>query len=447
MTETDFQKVKVNQSRLMQSLHETCQWGTGERWGPAPTETGMARLALSDTDKQARDWFVETTQKLGCKTMVDVMGNIFAVRPGKNKDAPPTYAGSHLDTQPTGGRYDGILGVHAGVEMLRVIQELDIQTEYPVGVVNWTNEEGARFPKSMVSSGVWAEDIPLEDAHNLVEVGGSTATMKSELQRIGYLGTVPASYRSMPMAAHFELHIEQGPILEANCQKIGIVTGVQAYKWFTIDVKGRDAHTGTTPFSSRADALLLAARMIVHAQHVAASMDALASTGILQTFPGSTNTVHGHVRFSLDIRSPLDETVEALEATLRKDFDALAAGGPSLFAHAAPHGGVPLSVSWQTDTVSPATRFHPDCIEAVRQSASSVLNDSAGTLSRTITSGAGHDSVYAARHCPTSMIFVPCRDGVSHNPTEYCAPEDCSIGAEVLCQSVLRYDRLRAGGV
>lgn len=145
MTDDDFQqKVKVNPSRLMQSLHETCQWGTGERWGPAPTETGMARLALSDADKQARDWFVETTQKLGCTTTVDAMGNIFAVRPGKNKntDAPPTYAGSHLDTQPTGGRYDGILGVHAGVhagvEMLRVIHELDIQTEFPVGVVNWT---------------------------------------------------------------------------------------------------------------------------------------------------------------------------------------------------------------------------------------------------------------------------------------------------------------------
>lgn len=138
MREADFRKVKVNQSRLMESLHDTCQWGTGERWGSAPTETGMARLALSDADKQARDWFVETTEALGCKTTVDAMGNIFAVRPGKNTDAPPTYAGSHLDTQPTGGRYDGILGVHAGVEMLRVIQELGIQTEFPVGVVNWT---------------------------------------------------------------------------------------------------------------------------------------------------------------------------------------------------------------------------------------------------------------------------------------------------------------------
>lgn len=185
--------------------------------------------------------------------------------------------------------------------------------------------------------------------------------------------------------------------------------------------------------------------MIVHAQHVAASMDALASTGILATFPGSTNTVPGHVRFSLDIRAPLDATVDALEATLRKDFDVLAQGGPSPFSEAPPHGGLPLSVRWQTDTVSPATRFHADCIEAVREAAISVLNDTTGKLAREMTSGAGHDSVYASRHCPTSMIFVPCRDGVSHNPTEYCTPDDCALGAEVLCQAVLRYDKLRSG--
>ncbi|CAK7271742.1 hypothetical protein SEPCBS57363_004778 [Sporothrix epigloea] len=233
MGESGFQKIKVNRDRLMKSLHET-----------APTETGMSRLALSDSDKQARDWFVETTQSLGCQTTVDSMGNIFAVRPGRNgHDKPATFAGSHLDTQPTGGRYDGILGVHAGVEMLRVLQELDIQTEYPVGVVNWTNEEGARFPKSMTASGVWAGEIPQADAYSLQEVGGGTATIQSELQRIGYLGTVPASYQAMPMAAHFELHIEQGPILEAEQKKIGIVTGVQAYRWFTLDVRGR----GTSP--------------------------------------------------------------------------------------------------------------------------------------------------------------------------------------------------------
>ncbi|CAK7206145.1 hypothetical protein SEUCBS139899_008930 [Sporothrix eucalyptigena] len=448
MGAAEFSKVKVNCGRLMQSLHEVCEFGTGERWGSAPTETGMSRLALSDSDKQARDWFVHTTEQLGCRVTVDSMGNIFAVRPGRSgHNAPATFTGSHLDTQPTGGRYDGILGIHAGVEMLRVLQDLDIQTEYPVGVVNWTNEEGARFPKSMMSSGVWAGDIPEEDAHNLQEVGGGSATVKSELQRIGYLGTVPASHKAMPMAAHFELHIEQGPILEGEQKKIGVVTGVQAYKWFTLDIKGRDAHTGTTPFEARADALLLAARMIVHAQHLAASKGALASTGILNTFPGSTNTVPGHVRFSLDIRAPLDTTVDELEATLRQDFEVLARGEATAYASCPPHQGLPLSVSWQTDTVSPATRFHPNCIAAVRDAAHSVLSplsSSPTDLVRDITSGAGHDSVYASRHCPTSMIFVSCRDGISHNPLEYCSPEDCSLGAEVLCQAILRYDQLRS---
>lgn len=440
MTEAQLKSLKVNPERLMKSIHDTCKFGPGERWGEAETETGMSRLALTDTGKQARDWFVETTKLLGCNINIDQMGNIFAIRPGR-QESSATFAGSHLDTQPTGGRYDGILGIHAGVEMLRVLNDHSIETEYPVGVVNWTNEEGARFPKSMVSSGVWAGAISLEDAHDLREVGGGTATMRSELERIGYLGSIPASHDAMPMAAHFELHIEQGPILEAEQRKIGVVTGVQAYRWFTIDVKGRDAHTGTTPFSARADAMLLAARMIVHAQELAATKGALASTGILTTLPGSVNTVPGHVHFSLDIRAPYDATLDELETELRRDFDDLASKGLPL----------PLTVSWQADTVSPATLFHPDCIRAVHDAALSVLSSPDivdakhdASLIREITSGAGHDSVYASHHCPTSMIFVPCRDGVSHNPAEYCSPEDCAIGAEVLCQSVLRYDQLRA---
>ncbi|KAH8902525.1 amidase [Coniochaeta sp. PMI_546] len=413
----------------MEDLHHTCSWGTGKKWGSHARETGMARLSLSDDDKRARDWFVKTTRKLGCAVTIDSMGNTFAVRPG-HRNGPPTCAGSHLDTQPTGGRYDGILGVHAGVEMLKVLKDNHVQTEYPIGVVNWTNEEGARFPISMVSSGVWAGEIPLERAHNLQEVGGGTATMKSELKRIGYLGSVPASYQSIPIAAHFELHIEQGPILEAERRKIGVVKGVQAYKWYTIDVTGRDAHTGTTPFSSRADALLLAARLITRSHDVAAKHSALASTGILTLSPGSVNTIPGHVRFSLDVRAPADSTVEAVEAELKSDFASLASSNDK------------LSVSWQTDSTSPAVNFHPDCIAVVRASAESVTGSA--DLVRDMVSGAGHDSVYTSRRCPTSMIFVPCHNGVSHNPEEYTSPEDCAIGAEVLMQSVLRYDRLRA---
>lgn len=268
--------------------------------------------------------------------------------------------------------------------------------------------------------------------------------MRSELERIGYLGAVPASYRSTPMTAHFELHIEQGPILEAERQKVGVVQGVQAYKWYTIDVEGRASHTGTTPFSARADALLMASRMIAHSNRVASKHSALASTGILTLSPGSVNTVPGNVRFSLDIRAPANETVETVEAELKRDFAALAQGDsvegePS---QATLHQRLPLSVNWTTDFVSPAVLFHEDCISAVRAAAKSVLGDD--SLYRDMSSGAGHDSVYTSQQFPTSMIFVPSKNGVSHHPEEWTSSEDCALGAEVLCQSVLRYDRMIA---
>ncbi|KAI1086301.1 amidase [Rostrohypoxylon terebratum] len=439
----DFKALKVRQDRLMDTLHSTCVFGPGERWGNAAEEMGMSRLALSDSDKDVRDWFVKKTTELGCNVTIDAMGNIFAIRPGR-QEGLATFAGSHLDTQPTGGRYDGILGVLAGIEMLTVLKDNNWETEFPVGLVNWTNEEGARFPMSMSSSGVWAEEIPLERAHNLREVGGGTATMKSELERIGYLGSIPASYKSSPMAAHFELHIEQGPILETEKQKVGVVKGVQAYKWFTIDIAGRDAHTGTTPLNSRADAMLLAARLIMHSHRLATTHSALASTGILTLSPGSTNTIPGRVSFTLDVRAPADATVDAMEVALKRDFAKLAAGEDidGLLAGSTP--GKPLSVEWRTDFVSPATIFHPDCIAAVRASAEEVTGSS--SLVRDMTSGAGHDSVYSNRRCPTSMIFVPSKNGVSHNPEEYTSPEDCAIGANVLLQSVLRYDQMRAEG-
>ena len=254
----------------------------------------MSRLSLSPSDKQARDWFVSTTQSLGCRTTVDAMGNIFAVRPGRDMSVPPVYAGSHLDTQPTGGRYDGILGVCAGIEMLRVLQEQDIETQGPVGVVNWTNEEGARFPISMVASGVWAGKIALEKAHELKEVtptehGATPRTMKEELEKIGYLGSVECSHEAMPMAAHFELHIEQGPHLVNSGEKIGIVEGVQAYEWHSVEVAGRAAHTGTTAFEHRQDALLVSAQFIAWLKKAARKEGCLATVGIIEAKPGSVS--------------------------------------------------------------------------------------------------------------------------------------------------------------
>ncbi|TEY43981.1 hypothetical protein BOTCAL_0357g00090 [Botryotinia calthae] len=442
---------RVDRERLWKELHYTCQWGRGEQWGTGETDRGMSRLALSSADKQVRDWFVKTTKNLGCDVKVDTMGNIFAIRPGR-KDGPATYAGSHLDTQPTGGRYDGILGVHAGIEALRTINDLGIETEYPTGVINWTNEEGARFPKSMISSGVWAHDIPLSVAHDLCEVNGP-ATMKSELERIGYLGATPTSYLNNPIGAHFELHIEQGPILEKSKTKIGAVTGVQAYRWCTITVRGRDCHTGTTDFENRSDAMLTAAKIILHSHNKAAEMDCLASTGILTLKPGSTNTVPGLVQFSLDIRSPEDERLLDFEKELKKDFELIAAGELMPTLGASGKKGKGCIVEWKMDTDSPATHFNEDCIRCVEESAGDLFETASSAGDQTVAvspsyrrmvSGAGHDSVYTSRHAPTSMIFVPCKDGVSHNPAEYCSPEDCGNGAQVLLGAMLRYDRLRA---
>lgn len=265
----------------------------------------------------------------------------------------------------------------------------DIQTEFPMGVINWTNEEGARFPISMVSSGVYAGEIPLEKAHNLQEVGGGTATMKSELERIGYLGTVDASYKSLPIAAHFELHIEQGPILEASGKKIGAVEGAQAFRWYYITVGGRDCHTGTTDFKNRSDAMLTAAKLILHSHNMATELDCLASTGILTLKPGSTNTVPGFVQFSLDIRSRDESSLSQLENCLKNDFTRIAAGDDIGGLNSQGTRGKGCTVHWKGDTVSPAIKFHKDCIQCVEDSAQDILGGK--DLLERMTSGAGHD--------------------------------------------------------
>lgn len=269
--------LKINADRMMKTLHETCEWGAAHRYGDGPFETGMARLTLDEDDATARRWLWKEAEKLGCSVDVDEMGNMFMIRKGK-RDGKPTAMGSHLDTQPTGGRYDGILGVMAGLEALRTMNDHSVETEYPVALVNWTNEEGARFPQSIVGSGVWCHDVPLEKAWNLQDVKDASLTMKSELAKIGFLGSTRCSHEATPLAAHFELHIEQGPILEATGKRVGIVQGGQAYKWFDINVRGRECHTGSTPFDTRSDAMLCASRIIVESNRIAKQHKGLAST-------------------------------------------------------------------------------------------------------------------------------------------------------------------------
>ncbi|CBQ71928.1 related to N-carbamoyl-L-amino acid hydrolase [Sporisorium reilianum SRZ2] len=422
-------QLHINADRMMKTLHDTCEWGSAHRYGDGAFETGMARLTLDENDAAARRWLSDEAHKLGCSVTVDEMGNMFMVRAGKKAGAP-TAMGSHLDTQPTGGRYDGILGVMAGLEALRTMDENGIETEYPVALVNWTNEEGARFPQSIVGSGVWCHDVPLEKAWGLKDVKDASLTMKSELAKIGFLGTTRCSHEATPLAAHFELHIEQGPILEASGKKVGVVQGGQAYKWFDINVRGRECHTGSTPFDTRSDAMLCASRIIVESNRIAKQHKGLASTGILRLSPGSVNTCPGHVFFTLDVRHPSTDSL----AALCKDIEAAA---HRIASDESERG---CTLDWLETFHSPAITFHPDCIASVRTAAEAHYG---AEQAIDIYSGAGHDTCSTSKVCPSSMIFITSKDGVSHNPREYSSPEDCAIGAQVLMDAALLYDAQR----
>ncbi|PHH89779.1 hypothetical protein CDD83_5290 [Cordyceps sp. RAO-2017] len=343
--------------------------------------------------------------------------------------------GSHLDTQPNGGRYDGILGVIAAVEVLRTLSESGYETNFDIGAVNWTNEEGARFPQSAVSSAVWAGAFPFDKALALTDVFDPSVTLQSELDRHGFFGNVACSSHpdnGFPLAAHFELHIEQGPILERAGKRIGVVRGAQAYRWFTITLAGRDAHTGTTPLDARSDAILAAARCIASSNRIARGLGALASTGIIKVpRNSSTNTIASRVTFTLDIRHPDDSVLEELQKLCFESF-----------AKICQEDGRGVGLSWTLDTDCPSVRFDDDCIKAVEFAADKLIGPDAYM---DITSGAGHDSVYASRKCPTTMIFVPCKNGISHHPEEYCSPVDCALGTQVLLEAVVLYDQARAG--
>jgi hydantoinase/carbamoylase family amidase len=295
-----------------------------------------------------------------------------------------------------------------------------------------------------VASGVWAGNIPLETAWECQEVSQSKEstrkTMREELTRIEYLGDRPASWKAQPIAAHFELHIEQGPILEIEKRKIGVVRGGQAFKWFELEVTGRDSHAGTTPLSARHDALLAATKMVVASNEIAKDVGGLVTTGIMQVEPGSVNTVPKLVRFTLDVRDPSEQVLSEMISRFGIAFDKIATE----------HCESSKALSWKMISNSPPVEFDQDCIDVVEQAAEEVCSqltasqDQGGKLWKHMTSGASHDSCQVSRRCPTAMIFTPTRNGISHNPTEYCSPEDCALGAQTLLGAVLRYDALRA---
>ena len=401
---------RIDGKRLWDSLMSFAEIG-------ATPKGGVRRLTLTDVDKRARDKFRAECESLGLTVRVDAIGNMFARRAGRDRTRAPVLMGSHLDSQPSGGKFDGALGVIAGLEVMRSLNDLGITTEAPVELINWTDEEGSRFGHSLMGSGVWAGVFLLDKAYALTDTEG--VSVAAALDQIGYRGAEPAA----PSAAdaYFELHIEQGPFLEREGKQIGIVTGAQAQVWYDAVAIGQDSHAGTTPPSTRKDALVCAARIIdlVDRMMRARGEDGRGTVGQLHVVPNSRNVVPGEVRFSVEFRHPDMAEVNRLDEEFQPAAQAIAAAC-----------GVRLDLT--TLFKIPAQPFDPGCVDLVRQGALKL-----GYSTREIVSGAAHDAVYVAPHVPTAMIFTPCKDGLSHNEAESIEPEEAEAGCQVLFEAVV----------
>jgi len=403
----DPRKLRVNGKRLQASLEEMAKMG-------ATSGGGVHRLAASDEDKRAWDLFLSWLREIDLEIILDEMGNIFGKRAGKNEKLPPVLSGSHIDSQPKGGRFDGILGVMGTLEALRTLHENGLETERPMMIVDWTNEEGTRFSPAMMGSGAWTGKLDRDLAYGRPDIQGMK--FGEELRRIGYRGEQPA--RRWPIHAYYELHIEQGPILEKEGKIIGVPRGVVGIYWFDIDVEGKANQVGPTPMEGRNDALCAAAEMILKVNGLPARMggDLVATVGEIHSFPNSRNIIPGKVHFTVDIRSWDDELAIRAWEDLQKDF-----------ARIAERRGCPLR-SEKTWGVR-HTAFDERLVNRVRQAAEEL-----GFSIHPMVSGAGHDAVYLNQVAPTAMIFVPSIGGRSHVEVENSRWEDCEAGANVLLQ-------------
>jgi N-carbamoyl-L-amino-acid hydrolase len=405
----------IDRQRLWASLMEMAKIGATEKGG-------VNRQALTDLDRQGRDLFVRWCEEAGCSVRIDKMGNIFARRPGRDDGLAPVMTGSHLDTQPTGGKYDGVFGVLAGLEVVRSLNDLNYETRRPVEVAVWTNEEGCRFAPAMIGSGVFTGVFTLAEAHGTTDADGKS--MAEELARIGYLGEAEMGGREI--AAFFEAHIEQGPILEVEGKTVGIVQGAQGQRWFDVTVTGQEAHAGPTPMRVRRDALFGAGRMVDLVNRIGLDNQpgACATVGQLEVTPNSRNTIPGRVDFTIDFRHPDAETLAAMKTALESGAAGIAAE-------------IGLELELEEIWYQPPIVFDPDCVAAVAKGAAE-----AGYSAMEIVSGAGHDACNVSTVAPTAMIFVPCEGGISHNEIEAATAEDCAAGCNVLLHAVV--DRANA---
>ncbi|MCC7548724.1 MAG: Zn-dependent hydrolase [Burkholderiales bacterium] len=403
-------ELKIDGSRLRRSLMELARIGATEKGG-------VRRLALSDLDRQGRELTREWFDEAGLKITVDRIGNIFARRAGADPSLPPVVSGSHIDTQPSGGKFDGNYGVMAALEVVRTLNDTGTRTLAPFEIAIWTNEEGSRFVPVMMGSGVFAGAFSLE--HAMTQRDADGVSVGEALRAIGYAGDEFVGGRSF--AAYYEAHIEQGPILEDLGHTVGVVTGALGLRWYDLVLSGQDSHAGPTPMRLRRDALLGAARIVDRVNQIALTRQpgARATVGFMQVLPNSRNVVPGTVRMSVDLRHPTEAGLDDMEAALRTLVQAV---------------GEECAVEADLNRVTSyaPVRFDASCIEAVRQA-----SERLGYSHSDIVSGAGHDACYVARVAPTGMIFVPCEGGISHNEIENAKPEDLEAGCNVLLHAVL----------
>ena len=402
--------LRINGERLWASLMELAQIG-------ATPKGGVCRLALTELDRRGRDLVIRWATEAGMTVTIDKIGNGFMRRAGRDNSLPPVMTGSHIDTQPTGGKFDGNYGVLAGIEVVRTLNEHGIETEAPIEVAFWTNEEGSRFVPVMMGSGVFAKAFTLEHAYAATDTEGKS--VRGELERIGYIGTEePGDH---PIGCYFETHIEQGPVLEDHDITIGVVTGVLGIKWYDCTVTGMEAHAGPTPMALRRDALQVAAELMQKVVAIALHYPphGRGTVGMVQVHPNSRNVIPGRVKFSIDLRNSSDALVEAMDGDIRRAAAALSDKSG-------------LAIQIELVSHYPAAPFSATCTDAVARAATAL-----GYSSMPVVSGAGHDAVYMARLAPAGMIFIPCKDGISHNEIEDAKPDHITAGCNVLLHAML----------